>query len=148
MARAHLHGDGIAFSDAARTSNDKICKYSTFKIEIETESTLTVELKQVVSRLLRYRRRSEKLALQTQVVEYRKELSKISQVDEFAKYSKVQRKLRVTTDQLSSISRQDLELNFKYVLVAQALAWLIAVIFGLRLLYQLYAYIMFSIGYH
>lgn len=86
--------------------------------------------------------------MKAQVAEFRKELSKISQTDEFAKYSKVQRKLRSTTDQLNAISREELELNFKYVLVAQALAWLFAVIIFSNLLYQLYNAIMYSIGYH
>lgn len=72
------------------------------------------------------------------MIEYRKELVKISQVNEFAKYSKVQRKLRAASDQLSSIKGQDRELNFKYVLIAQAFAWLIAVIFCFRLIYQLF----------
>lgn len=89
--------------------------------------------------ILKYRRRSEKLALQSQIVEYRKELAKISQVNEFAKYSKVQRKLRATSDQLSSITRQDFELNFKYVLVGQALAGLVGIILFFRLIYQLVA---------
>lgn len=89
--------------------------------------------------LLNYRKKSEKLALKSQILEYRKELTNISQVDEFAKYSKVQRKLRATSDQLNSIVRQDLELNLKYVIIAQAMAWLLAVIFCFRLIYQIYS---------
>jgi len=97
--------------------------------------------------LLKQRRKSEKVALQTQIVEYRRELATISQVDEFAKFSKVQRKLRKTSDQLSSIVRDDFELNVKYVLVAQALAWLIAVIFCFRLAYQVYAFAAEQLGF-
>lgn len=85
--------------------------------------------------------------MQTQITEYRKELAKISQVDEFAKYSKVQRKLRASTDQLSGITRQDLELHLKCVVIVQALAWLIAVVFGFRLLYQLFSIIMTYAGF-
>lgn len=68
-------------------------------------------------------------------------------MDEFAKYSKIQRKLRSTTDQLNSIARQDLELNIKYVLVAQGLAWLVAVIFCFRLVYQIYSLALSYLGY-
>lgn len=68
-------------------------------------------------------------------------------MDEFAKYSKVQRKLRATTDQLNNIARKDLELNFKYVLVGQALAWMIAILFCLKLIYQLYQVALEGLGF-
>lgn len=68
-------------------------------------------------------------------------------MNEFAKYSKVQRKLRAATDQLNNIARKDLELNFKYVLAGQALAWVIAIIFLVRLIYQLYQVVAEGLGF-
>lgn len=89
--------------------------------------------------------RSEKKALEAQITGYRLELAKISQVDEFAKYSKIQRKLRSVADQLSCIKGQERELNFKYILGAQAFAWLIAVIFCFRIVYSLSASLINSL---
>lgn len=81
----------------------------------------------LVSLLIHYRKNSEKSSLKYQVNEFRKELSHINQIDEFAKFSKLQRKLRSSTDRLDSINREDLELKFKYFLVGQALVWGLAV---------------------
>lgn len=95
----------------------------------------------LVTLILSQRRRSEKSNLNYQISEFRKELNKISQTDEFAKYSKVQRKLRASTDQLASINREDLELNFKYFLIIQAFVWVVAILLminKLRLLITLF----------
>lgn len=81
-------------------------------------------IKYVIAILMKYHRRAEKRSLQVDIGEYRKELSTISQVDEFAKYSKVQRKLKKATDQLSALARQDFELNLK----AQACSYILAAI--------------------
>lgn len=72
-------------------------------------------------------------------MEHGRELSKISQVDEFAKYSKIQRKMRASLDTLKGIQQRDMELRIKYSLVANAFAWLVAVIVSFRLIYKLYA---------
>lgn len=88
-----------------------------------------------VSLILSYRKNSEKSSLKYQISEFRRELSKISQTDEFAKYSKIQRKLRSTTDLLSSINREDLELSFKYFLIGQAFIWCVSIILISRSLY-------------
>lgn len=100
-----------------------------------------------MSLIVSHRRRKEKQELRVQIEEYRDELAKISQVDEFAKYSKVQRKLRLCTDQLNAIARQNLEKNFEYIIVGQALAWLFTSAFIIKLIYQLYYITMEQFGY-
>lgn len=62
-------------------------------------------------------------------------MAKVSQVDEFAKYSKIQRKLRATTDKLSAISREDLELSLKYTLGIEVAIWSLILTIILRLVY-------------
>lgn len=84
--------------------------------------------------LLSFRKSSVKSDLRHQIKEFSKELSKISQTDEFAKYSKIQRKLRVTTDQLRQVNREDFELSFKYTCVGLVFIWLIAIILISRLI--------------
>lgn len=102
---------------------------------------------QVIALLLKYRKRGEKQSLQRLIKDYQKELKTISQTDEFAKYSKLQRKLRASTDQYNGLAREDFELNFKYGLIGQGLAWLLAVIFSFRFVYQLYALALDYLGY-
>lgn len=101
---------------------------------------------QIVPLLLNFRRRDDKRTLQHQINEYRRELSKIHQVDEFAKYSKVQRKLRASQDQLNGILRQDLELNLKYVLVLQAIVYVIALGICFKLIFIIYDLIIKSLN--
>jgi len=95
---------------------------------------------QLIGLLLYYRKRGEKVSLQTQLRQYRQELSTISQADEFAKYSKIQRKLRAASDQLNSLAREDLELNIKYSVIGKICASLLAAIFFLRFLHQVYSF--------
>lgn len=93
-------------------------------------------MKGIATILLKYRNRKEKKLLQIEIIDTRKELSKINQVDQFAKFARAQRKLRAATDQLNSLSRQDIESKVKYVLIGQVLVYLLAVIFALRLVQQ------------
>lgn len=87
------------------------------------------------------RKRKEKTQLESQLREYRKELSKISQTDEFAKYSKVQRKLRADTDKYNTLRRDDLELSLKLNLAFQIVFWLAALVYAIRLAYHCVAYV-------
>lgn len=66
-------------------------------------------------------------------------MSTISQMDEFAKYSKIQRKLRASTDKLNAISREDLELSLKGTIGVQILIWSLVFTIILRLLYVAYS---------
>lgn len=92
----------------------------------------------VILLFLRFHKRTEKRDLICRIKEFEKEMSTISQVNEFAKYSKIQRKLRATSDQLSGINRHDLELNFKLTLFLRAFIYLLALILSVRFLYQIY----------
>lgn len=111
------------------------------------ESKLTQNKQlQLIPLTLQLRRRADKSRLTKQIREFNVELSKISQLNEFAKYSKVQRKMRASLDSLKSIQQMDLELKLKYTLVAQAFSWLLAVILTFRLLYKLYVTAVVSLG--
>lgn len=102
-------------------------------------SYISCVISYIITWLLSFRRRSEKSSLKSQITEYRKELAKISQTDEFARYSKVQRRLRATSDKLDSIIRQDTDTQFWYVIIAQAITWPIVILLLTRLMYYLYA---------
>lgn len=83
------------------------------------------------------RKRSDKNSLASQVLAYRKELKTISQVDEFAKYSKVQRKLKAAEQQYENHMRKDLEIQVTYVSIGKLAVYLLTVIFSFYLVYQL-----------
>lgn len=89
------------------------------------------------------------MSLQSEIAEYRKEMAQISQVDEFAKYSKIQRKLRSTTDKLSAISREDLELSLKSIIMIKVTVWSLVVLIAMKLIYDfmglLIGYLQFSL---
>ena len=85
---------------------------------------------------LYWRKRSEKSSLSGQVLAYRKELKSISQVDEFAKYSKIQRKLKGLEQQYNDHMRRDLELKLTYVAIGKGLIYLLTVIFCTILVYK------------
>lgn len=76
-------------------------------------------------------------------------MAQISQVDEFAKYSKIQRKLRSTTDKLSAISREDLELSLKSIIMIKVTVWSLVVLIAMKLIYDfmglLIGYLQFSL---
>lgn len=88
---------------------------------------------------LYWRKRSEKISLSEQVLAYRKELKNISQVDEFAKYSKIQRKLKALEQQYNDHMRKDLELKLTYVAIGKGVSYLLTVIFCIVLVYKLLA---------
>jgi biopolymer transport protein ExbB/TolQ len=98
----------------------------------------------VVHFYLYWRKRSEKNSLSEQILAYRNELRNISQVNEFAKYSKIQRKLKILEQQYHDHMRRDLELKLTYVAIGKGLSYLLTVIFGIVLVYKL---LSISIGY-
>jgi hypothetical protein len=96
-------------------------------------------MKYIVQYYLFWRKRSEKNSLAGQVLGYRKELKTISQVDEFAKYSKIQRKLKVVEQQYNDHMRKDLELQLTYIALGKGLSYLLTVIFSVVLVYRFLA---------
>lgn len=98
----------------------------------------------LVQYYLHWRKRSEKNTLSGQVLAYRKELKNISQVDEFAKYSKIQRKLKTLEQQYNDHMRKDLELQLTYVAIGKGLSYLFTVIFSIIFVYKL---LTITIGY-
>ena len=93
----------------------------------------------LVQYLIYWRKRNEKSSISAQVLAYRNELKNISQVNEFAKYSKIQRKLRVFEQQYNDHMRRDLELQLTYVAIGKGVSYLLTVIFSLIFVYKLLA---------
>jgi hypothetical protein len=91
----------------------------------------------IVHYYIYWRKRNEKNSLSGQVLAYRKELKNISQVDEFAKYSKIQRKLKIVEQQYNDHMRRDLELQLTYVAIGKGLSYLLTVMFCFVLVYKL-----------
>ncbi|KAG9510462.1 Tail-anchored protein insertion receptor WRB [Fragariocoptes setiger] len=91
----------------------------------------------VIPLLISWRHMNEKRQLFKQIQEYKEEMSKISQVDEFAKYSKVQRKMRALSDQLTSIRREDTTQIVKYNIIFQVTIYVLAATSIISVGYQL-----------
>lgn len=94
-------------------------------------------LQLLLTAVLSQRCKSDKTKLRQQIAEYRKELSQISQVNEFAKYSKLERRLRAANDQLSTINRKDLELSVAIGIVIHIIVKGISFILAIYGLYGL-----------
>lgn len=93
--------------------------------------------------IINFRHRSRKNTLAKSIFEYKKDLSKISQVNEFARYSKLQRKMRVDMDELNNLQKEDAEKNFYYILGGQVFIYVTAGVLFMRILYILIRNVIF-----